>query len=164
MIKCWIGCNLFFKFVYLKCKASEREGGRQRRRSSICLFTPQMASMAGTGLHWSPGPGTIRVFHMGGRDPSALAIIHSLPRCINRKLDWKWKRWDLNKLSHKGCWCHKQWLDPLYCNGPYAKVILKSTLKNEKVSKVDFNTKTLSWLSWDYPLRQETFHNDKRTN
>ena len=42
-------------FIYLKDRVTER--GRDRERSSICWFTPQMATKAGGELLQSRGPG-----------------------------------------------------------------------------------------------------------
>lgn len=98
--------HLFFFFpVYLKDRYPETH---QRIFHLLVHFlNSQVWSRLEPGV-----TNSILVFHM---DIRAQALgCH--PGCINRKLDWKQNRWDLNWCSDNKCWCFKWQLIPLWPN------------------------------------------------
>ena len=118
--------KLFFKVlvIYLKCIVTETQ--RQRERSSICWFTPQVAAMARATLiqNQEPGASSRSPTHTGtraqGHGPSSTFSGH------NRELDWK-RAARTQSDAHMDCWQCRWWLYSWHQQHRHHKCSFEST-------------------------------------
>lgn len=83
----------------------EKEGKKDLRSAGALSRSPQQPWLGQTEAR-----NFILGSRVGGSGPSTCVIIHCLPGCINRKLDWKWSSWH----SDARCWLGK-WQLKLLC-------------------------------------------------
>lgn len=83
--------------MYLFQRQSSTERRRQRQRSSIHCFTPQMSALAGARPFWSQD---LLHFPHWYRGPKTWAIFLCLPKYISRELDQTWRNQDSKWLPY----------------------------------------------------------------
>lgn len=95
--------GLLFSFlnkIYLIERQSYTEREKERERSSICRFTPQMAITAGAGPIQNQEPRAFSVSPPQEQGPKDVAILHCFPRHISMQLEQKWSSWGSNQHSY----------------------------------------------------------------
>lgn len=92
------------RLIYLRVR--ERKGKKDLQSADALSRSPQQPWLGQTEAR-----NFILGSRVGGSGPSTCVIIHCLPGCINRKLDWKWSSWH----SDARCW-HGKWQLKLLCH------------------------------------------------
>lgn len=102
--------NFVFKiFIYLKVRATAREGGREgrieqerERERERERDLPSTVSISNSQDCTKPKQGArsfFQVFHMGSKGPNTWATLHCCPRHPSRELRQMWRNWARSQSS-----------------------------------------------------------------